>query len=153
MENKNEEVDNVAQKLMEAMAKTHEERQKLPHQYVVAYKRKDNDELIGYHLDTFNQTTQNILEAKRYQGERPDNQLSIIWQNLVFTLSMTQEKIDNTEGFESAFWKANLRIKERCYPGLTPDDLYIDAVYLADGMEPNKMNVVLIQPNKSEENG
>jgi len=134
----------VSETLVDILKKVHETKQNRPDQYVVAYKLKANDEIHGYHLDSFCQTTKEILRAKRYSGTQPDSQLAIIWKNLLHTLAQTEEA-GNKEGLGGAFGQISYKIKQNCFPNLTPDDLYIDAVYLTDGMPEQQMKVVVVK--------
>jgi hypothetical protein len=114
----------VVDAIGEALKKSFEERQKRPDQYVVAYKKK-NEELIGYHADTFCNVTKNIFNGKRYAGSDPYSQLEVIWNNLKYAMSKET-------------------YVEKYMPGLTIDDVYIDAVYLAEGMEPQRFNLKIM---------
>jgi hypothetical protein len=93
--------------------------------YVVAYKRKSDDSLIGYHLSTFCQVTDDKFLAKRYEGENPYSQLQTIHNNIKHVLSIQ-------EGDTSFLAEVKLEIKNTYFPGITIDDIYLDAEYLDD---------------------
>jgi len=112
------------QKLAEILKKIHDEEQDKPNQYVIAYYRKDNDRLIGYHYSTFCQLTNDILEAKRYNGENPYKQLRIICDNVKYILT--------DRNTSSMFYEFNIQIQKQ-FHNLSPEDVYVDAIYLADG--------------------
>jgi len=122
------------EELAKAAAKQKYEDQLKPNQFVVVYKHKDTDEVLGYHLDSFCQTTKDILAAKRYNGDNPYPQLEIITKN--FRNMMT-----STAGF---FQTVNEDIRERCFAGQDVDDIYVDAVYLADGTDPQPPSYPII---------
>jgi hypothetical protein len=111
----------VKDALVEALKKAHDQLQERPNQYVVAYFRKDNDKLIGYHASTFCQLTDNLLNGKRYAGENPYGQLETIAQNVKYTL--------DTEKHMGLFASAHNAVKEQ-FGGLKSNELYMDAVYL-----------------------
>jgi hypothetical protein len=114
MENQNPVSPEVLDALAGALKKAFDERQEKPDQYVVAYKNQKTDETLGYHADTFCTMTKEILEGKRYNGEDPYPQLAIIAKNLRYAMQRPQ-------------------YVEQYMPGLTADDVYIDAIYLAEG--------------------
>lgn len=122
----------VINSFMNAAKKEFEEKQKLPFQYVVAYYDKSNN-LLGYHADTFCNLTQEKMAGKRYSGENPYTQLEIIRKNLDYTLDMTEEKAPKV--FLGAL---NLRVKERHFKDLSKEDVFIDAVYLDEGIPPQR---------------
>lgn len=150
MENINPINEDLTPLIQQALKKVFDENQKKPFQYVVAYKRKDNEELIGYHADSFCQTTQDILQAKRYNGEDPYGQLEIIWKNIVSTLNTTEEDTKK-EGISGVFAKLSYSIKQNDFKGLSKDDIYIDAVYLTDGIEPQRFVSKVIIPNSTSD--
>lgn len=96
-----------------------------PDQFVVAYYKQGDDSLIGYHLSSFNQLTQDILEAKRYSGTNPYGQLEVIAHNL-------KDALDKQLDPDNPFYEVLLLIRED-YKGLNSKDIYLDAIYLAEG--------------------
>jgi len=113
--------EEIINELLLRLKESFNEKQKLDNQYVVAYFKKDSDELIGYHLDTFCSIGKDILKAKRYSGENPYSQLAIIWRNYE---SLFREC---SEGMFSVIIKKN----REAFESNTPDKVYIDAIYLA----------------------
>lgn len=129
--------EDIINKITEVMQKAHDERQNSPHQFVVAYFRVKDDTLIGYHLSTFCQTTQDILEAKRYANEDPYPQLKIISKNLHYTLSHTHI---------GEFAELHNVIKENDFHNLKPEEVYMDAIYLAEGTPKQNFKYTVINP-------
>lgn len=129
-----------------ALEETFNERQKLPFQYVVAYKTKD-EKLIGYHLSTFCQITQNKEEAKRYSGENPYSQLGTIWRNISSTLKLTEE-----DAKKDGFAALSFDIKNKHFKGIDIDNVYIDAVYLDEDTPPQRF-VIVTSEEKEVKNG
>lgn len=117
---------NIHEKLGELIQKVKEELAERPNQYVVAYYRKDNDELIGYHASTFCQITDDIFQAKRYAGEDPYGQLGLICGNLRSILERPSE--------EQLIPSLAEQVKEQ-FNGLSSTEIWMDAIYLAEGME------------------
>lgn len=116
----------VVDELTDIIKNNFDERQRNSEsKYVVAYKRKSDDSLIGYHLSTFCQITNDKFSGKRYEGENPYSQLQTIHNNIKHVLSIQ-------EGDTSFLAEAKLEIKKTYFPGLTIDDIYLDAEYLDD---------------------
>ena len=105
--------------------------------YVVSYKRKSDDTLIGYHLSTFCQVTDDKLNAKRYDGDNPYGQLQTIHNNIKNVLSTKEDD----DGF---FGKVKWEIKQQYFKGLTIDDIYIDAVYLDEDVPKQTFTITKI---------
>ncbi len=141
-------MDEILTKIMEAAFKTLEERQKLPDQYIVVYRKKEGDEVLGFHASTGCQLVSDPLKAKRYQGKEPDKQLAVIWKNVCSMLKTTEED-SKVEGLAGFFKKISYSVKTEYFSGITEDDIYIDAVYLCDGTEPQKFSAVIIKPNNN----
>lgn len=137
MENKSEVIEQFANGLVEVL----NDRQTRANQYVVAYKRKSDDEVIGYHADTFCTLKDDILEGKRYAGEDPTKQLQIIWDNFKTTMSTTDE--------EPGFLGVPNVVRKRYYQDVNIDDIYIDAVYLANGVPPKEFHATIINPDNN----
>lgn len=129
----------ILEKLGEAMKEAFDKSQERPNQYVVAYFKKSDDSLIGYHLSTFCQTTDDILEGKRYAGEGPYPQLAIIAKNIAHTL-------DNEH--TGMFANISNHIKEVNFAGLKSTDIYLDAIYLSDGMPKQDFRYQIIDNTK-----
>lgn len=135
--------------IMAAMNKAHEMCQNMPNQYIVAYKRKSDDSLIGYHISTFCQISQDPLDGKRYSGDKPDAQLSVIWKNFTYMMSKREEPKKDIGGLVDSL--SNI-VKKGDWDGINPDDVYIDAVYLAEGMPKQEFSAILVDP-KNTDNG
>lgn len=119
-------------KLMDELRKYWDKKQNEPYQYVIVYKRTDDDSIIGYHLSTFCTHTKDILEAKRYSGDNPYPQMEVIVRNLSLTLA------------EGDNFEITKEIKKEYYNGLTFEDIYIDAVYLMEGTPKQEFRMNLI---------
>lgn len=128
--------EEIIQKVTDAIKKMLDERQDRPDQYIVAYFRTSDDSLIGYHLSTFCQTTGDILKAKRYSGDNPYSQLAIIAKNLRYTLK---------KDHEGMFAKIHEQIRDIDFAGLDPGDIYMDAIYLAEGTPKQNFTVKVIE--------
>jgi hypothetical protein len=126
-----EETKKVVGALMEAMGKNFEENQQKPFQYVVAYKRVADDSVIGYHASTFCNHTQDIEAGKRYNGENPYGQLQTIDKNFKHMMSVK-------EATDSLFASIHLNTQEKCYNGLTYEQVYLEAVYLDEDTPPQR---------------
>jgi len=135
----------VVKALAEGLKKIWDDQQNRPNQYVVAYKRVDNDELIGYHLSTFCQITPDILRGKRYSGENPYSQLETIANNVKNTLECPLEP--ELDGFASI--KQN--IKKEHFADYNVGDVYLDAVYLTEGIPPQSCRLNIIDLNSKNE--
>ena len=98
--------------------------------YVFKYLRKDNGELLGYHLDTFGNLGSKE-QAKRYGGYGEDtdetrkSQTETIQRNLEF-------RLNPVEG--SMFYEFRVKQKETEYQGLNADqiDLVLEEVETVD---------------------
>lgn len=131
----------VLNKLSEAIQAAFDEHQRQPNQFVVGYYKKDTDELIGYHADTFCNMTQDILNAKRYSSDNPYPQLKIIFNNLKALF----EKYPH----QGLFGTIANNAKE-AFGEIWLDNIYIDATYLQDGLEPQKCRLSLIDLTDTE---
>lgn len=126
-----EETKQVVGKLMDVMGKVFDEDQKKPFQYVVAYKRVDDDSVLGYHASTFCNLAKNIENGKRYNGENPYGQLQTIDKNFKHVISVK-------EGTDSLFAPIHLETQKRDYAGLTYEQVYLEAVYLDEDTPPQR---------------
>lgn len=127
---KDAEKQDVLDKLMELMKADWDKKQNRPDQYVVAIKRQDNDELVGYHLSTFGQITPDVLSAKRYPSKDSESlgrQLRIISNNYKDIL---ETKDDD---FDKRLFGPILKVSKEQFDGLTFDEIYLYPVDLADG--------------------
>lgn len=113
----------VLNKITDIIEKTKKEESKKPFQYVVGYYRVDNEKLIGYHLSTFCQITQEIFEAKRYNGENPTEQLKVIANNI--------KSILNNEYPDSILKEINESTRN-AFDNLKAEEVYIDAIYITE---------------------
>jgi len=125
--------------IQEGLKKAFEENQNRPNQYVVAYFRKSDDTLIGYHASTFCQVTNELLSGKRYSGENPYGQLAIIAKNIKHTL-------DNEH--KGMFAEISNNIRDNDFGGLKSDEIYLDAIYLADGSPKQDFRYHIIDCNE-----
>lgn len=130
----------VTDLLVTALREAFEQHQKEPHQYIVAYRRK-NEDLLGYHADSFCSLAQDPLNAKRYAGEDPYGQLGTIWKNLTSVLKATPE--------QPGFLSIPLQVRNKFYENLTKDDIYIDAIYLAEGTPTQRFSATIINPTNN----
>lgn len=121
----------------ETFAEVLEKKQDLPDQYVVEYRLKSTDSLIGYHRSTFCQVTPNRLDAKRYSGDNPFNQLAIIHTNIKHVLN-------TKEGDSTLFSDLRLEIKNKYFKGYTIDDIYLQADYLEEGIPHQKFDITIL---------
>lgn len=128
--------------LGEALKEVFNKNQDRPDQYVVAYYRVSDDSLIGYHASTFCQVTKDILNGKRYSGENPYSQLQTISKNLKYTLS---EK--SSDGF---FGSIHKKIRNEDFEGLSAEEVYMDAIYLAEGTPKQSFKMLIIDPNEDD---
>ncbi len=125
-----EETKKVVGALMDVMGKVFAEDQLKPFQYVVAYKRVADDTVIGYHASTFCNHTQDIEAGKRYNGENPYKQLQTIDKNFKYMMSVE-------EGSDVLFASIFLDT-QKSYGGLAYDEIYLEAVYLDEGVPPQR---------------
>lgn len=134
--------EEIITKLSDVLKQVHDDLQKRPNQYVVGYFRQSDNSLVGYHASTFCQITQDILNGKRYAGENPYPQLEIIAKNIKYTL--------DTEKFEGMFAEVNKSIQEG-FGGLKSKDIYLDAIYLAEGTPKQDFRYVIVDNTKEDE--
>jgi hypothetical protein len=118
------EKEKVVKELVKLLNKQMEENSEQPDQYVVGYYRVKDDKLVGYHLSTSCQITEDILEGKRYWGDNPYGQLETISKNLKYTLESSEE--------EPGFLGMGNATREQYFEGYRHGDLYLQAVYLSD---------------------
>jgi hypothetical protein len=126
------------EKIGQALVETLEKRQGRANQYVVAYKKKSNDQLIGYHTDSFCSLTSDILKAKRYAGDTPDGQLKTIWGNFESMINSSEEN--------PGFLGIPYIVKKAYWLEVDKEDVYIDAVYMADGVPAQSFQAIIIDP-------
>ena len=127
---------NIPEELTKLLAKVKDELDKRPHQYVVAYYKHSDDSLVGYHLSSFCQLTDDILQAKRYSGDNPYPQLETIAGNLKLLLDVKHET-------HELFYDLYVSIQQS-YGGLTSKDIYLDAIYLAEGTPPTNFRFTIL---------
>lgn len=118
-------MESLLKKFQEATQKRHNETQQ---HYVVALKRVKDESLIGYHLSTVGQITQDILSAKRYDVSGDvGGQLRIIQNNYDY-------KFDPRAVSEEAiFGDFNKKLLEKYFKGMTKEDFYLEPVELEVG--------------------
>lgn len=115
-----------------------------PDQFVVGYFRTKDDSLIGYHMSTWCNYTEDILEAKRYSAENPYPQLATISKNLKHVLVGEIKE-------EDFFGEIVKRVREAQWTGVQPDDVYLDAIYLAEGTPPQEFRMTIIDGEQFRE--
>jgi len=130
----------VTDAIMKGLSKLHEDRQNAENQYIVVYKKKSDDSVLGYHASTFCQLTKEALRAKRYSGDNPDAQLKIIWKNFQY---MVKSQESNDGNFVNIL---STNTKRTDWEGIDFDDVYIDVEYLSEGTPKQDFSVVLINP-------
>ena len=117
--------EKVLKELVDLLNKhMNENEQSTENQYVVGYYRVEDDKLIGYHLSTSCQITEELLDGKRYTGDNPYLQLETISKNLKYILECTEE--------QPGFMGYGNAIREEHFEGYRHGDIYLQAVYLAD---------------------
>jgi hypothetical protein len=131
--------ESIKKDIQSILEKLHEELQARPHQFVVAYYRVSDNSLIGYHASSFCQVTDDILRAKRYANENPYPQLQIISDNVKQTLSETHEGM---------FGEIMNSIKDNDFEGLKPEEVYMDAIYLAEGTPAQNFRYQIVSPDE-----
>lgn len=124
-------INQVLDGLTKTMEDTFNRNQQRDNQYVVEYRKVSDDSLIGYHLSTFCQVGQNRLEGKRYSGDNPYKQLQTIRTNLTHVLVVGEDS-------QGMFDETKRRIRDNYFKGLKPEDIYLNADYLEDGVVPQK---------------
>lgn len=134
----------IKQEILESLKKVFEKMQLLPHQFVVVYLRKSDDSLIGYHMSTWCNYTEDILEAKRFSAENPYPQLATISKNLKHILVGDLNESD-------PFGKMMKAIRDNQWNGVHPDDIYLDAIYLAEGTPPQDFRMTIIDGEQFRE--
>jgi hypothetical protein len=128
MENNLNQVVDVITKTLE---ETFNENQKRDNQYVVEYRKVSDDSLLGYHLSTFCQVGQERLNGKRYSGDNPYKQLQTIHKNLTHVLEVGDDSVGLFDGLKRD-------IRDNHFKGLKPEDVYLNADYLEEGVAPQK---------------
>lgn len=127
MNDKNKVIDHFVGALQEAFEKN----QQRDNQYVVEYRKVSDDSLIGFHLSTFCQVGQNRLDGKRYSGDNPYKQLETIHKNLTNVLTVGEDSDGLFDGLKRD-------IRDNYFSGLGPEDVYLNADYLEEGIQPQK---------------
>lgn len=110
------------QTLKETLHRLWDDMQARKNQFVVGYYDMETDELIGYHASTFHQLTSDILDAKRYAGDNPYEQVALIADN--FKQFMARE-LDENDPFYSVRVESQHPFKGK--------NVYLNAVDLAAG--------------------
>lgn len=124
-------LNQVVDGLTKVLEETFNRNQERDNQYVVEYRKVSDDSLIGYHLSTFCQVGQNRLDGKRYSGDNPYKQLETIHKNLTNVLTVGEDSDGLFDGL-----KRNIR--DNYFSGLGPEDVYLNADYLEEGLAPQK---------------
>ena len=119
--------EEVLKELVDLLNKHMNDEIPMENQYVVGYYRVKDDKLLGYHLSTACQLTEEILEGKRYEDidDNPYPQLEIISMNLKYTLDSSEEE-PGFMGFANA-------TREQYFEGYVQGEIYLKAIYLSDG--------------------
>ena len=133
----------ILSRLTESLQEAFDKRQDMPHQFVVAYYRMDNNELIGYHLSTFCQVTPDILEAKRYADENPYPQLKVIAKNIKYTLDEEPE--------EDSIFSSITKEVRKDFGGLKSNEIWLDAIYLEEGTPKQSFKYTVLDIGTSTE--
>ena len=136
--NLNQVVDNLTKTMEEVFNKN----QQRDNQYVVEYRKVSDDSLIGYHLSTFCQVGQNRLDGKRYSGDNPYDQLQTIHNNLTHVLEVGEDS-------QGVFDNVKRRVRDSYFKGLKPEDIYLNADYLEEGVSPQKFTFTKVTENKT----
>lgn len=134
-------VNQVVDGLTKVLEDTFNRNQERENQYVVEYRKVSDDSLLGYHLSTFCQVGQNRLEGKRYSGDNPYGQLETIHNNLTSVLEVG----DDSDGF---FDELKRNVRDNYFKGLKPEDIYLNADYLEEGVAPQKFVFTKITGNE-----
>ena len=137
--------EEVKDLLLNAMAENFTKLQERPNQYVVAIYNQYTDELLGYHYDTFCNKGMDMLNAKRYAGDNPYNQLKIIFENITNTFEKYPRPVDEI------FSGVNNKVRES-YGDLNLCDIYIDAVYLDEDTPKQSFRYSILDNDKLIEN-
>jgi hypothetical protein len=124
-------VNQVVDGLTKVLEETFNRNQERDDQYVVEYRKVSDDSLLGYHLSTFCQVGQERLNGKRYSGDNPYKQLQTIHTNLTHVLEVG----DDSDGL---FDSLKRDIRDNHFKGLKPEDVYLNADYLEEGVAPQK---------------
>ncbi len=132
---------NTAQDLADILRKHFDELQNQPDQYVIGIYNVLDETLIGYHLSTVCQVTDDILEAKRYSGLDPYEQIMIIHKNISSLLGYTKEELE-----DKLFGSIQKAIREERYEGIGKKDFYLDAIYLNPNTPKQSFRYVVVEP-------
>lgn len=135
--------EEIMKGVVNALSKAFDENQKQPNQYVVVFRTKDGDNILGYNSSTFCQLTDDIMNAKRYTNPDVDKQLATIWKNFQSVLKTTEEDTKVTD-IRALFATLMFSVKKNYFMDVKEEDVYIDAVFLADGMEPQKLSAIIV---------
>jgi hypothetical protein len=128
----------IVGKLVDGLIETFNKEQEKDFQYAVAYIKKSDGSLIGYHASTFCQITEEKTNGKRYSGDNPYNQLGVIHKNITSVLSVQ-------DGENKIFSGLMLEIKKRNFEGLTIDDIVLEAHYLDEGIPKQTLTVTKVE--------
>jgi hypothetical protein len=124
-------VNQVVDGLTKVLEETFNRNQERDDQYVVEYRKVSDDSLLGYHLSTFCQVGQERLNGKRYSGDNPYKQLQTIHRNLTHVLEVSDDSNGLFDGLKRD-------IRDNHFKGLKPEDVYLNADYLEEGVAPQK---------------
>lgn len=134
----------LKQEIAETLQRAFNESRIKPDQFVVAYFRKEDDSLIGYHASTWCNYTDDILEAKRYSSENPYPQMATISKNLKHVIAGEIKEGD-------FFGEVMKKIREAQWTEFSPEDVYMDAIYLAPGTPLQEFRMTLIEGEQFRE--
>mgnify|MGYP006321794489 CR=1 len=132
---------NTAQDLADILRKHFDELQNQPDQYVIGIYNVLDETLIGYHLSTVCQVTDDILEAKRYSGLEPYEQIMIIHKNISSLLALTEEELK-----DKMFGTIQIAIRKERYEGIGQKDFYLDAIYMNPNIPKQSFRYVVMEP-------
>lgn len=96
--------------------------------YIVEYRLVENDEFLGYHKSTFCELTDDLDDAKRYPGDEPYDQITVISNNLKGIINYKEDE-------DRLFGVAMVAIRKKHYQNLKHGDIYLNAVYLEEGIK------------------
>jgi hypothetical protein len=129
-------IEEAMDKIISSKQEHFDKEQQKPFQYVVGYYKVEDDSLIGYHADSFCSLTDNKLGGKRYNGEDPYTQLTVVRKNLDYILDRQNFEEKGNIGY--IFTTITKSIKEKYYQDYKKEDIYINAEYLDENIPPQK---------------
>ena len=124
----------IAERIAEILQQAQNDRAE---EYTVAIKRVSDDSLIGYHLSTLCQITEEMLWGKRYDAAGDvAGQLKIIQKNYDHLVTMTD--------FSGLFGEHFQKMQQEHFEGIGLGEFYLEPVFLAEGTDKQKMTAKVI---------